>query len=289
LLKYLEKIGPCRIFAPAYLKSEKNIANVSWESFEGEEISPGKPSKESGRQAFEAFQNAAGAVREGRCSALLTLPLSKEHVALSRKDFTGHTRELARWWSGKALMLLIGGPLRVALVSEHLSLKEAVANLTSDVIVEKGRILREALKKYRVKDRALKLHLLALNPHAGDGGLAGEEEERIIRPALERLNQEEALWEGPHSADAFFARGNFGDGVLCLYHDQGLIPVKMLAGKEGGVNLTLGLPFLRSSPDHGTAFDIAGKGRASATSFFKALVLLRKLLEESQNAPAAVL
>ncbi|MGE4158053.1 MAG: PdxA family protein [Planctomycetota bacterium] len=237
----------------------------------GDPVKPGHPSKESGRQALASFRQAARAVQEGRCSALVTLPLSKEHVALSEPAFRGHTEELGRLWGGDPLMVLEGGTLRVALVTTHLRLAEVPVALTRQLVVSRGRILRDALKRRMTQWREPRLHLLALNPHAGEGGLLGDEEQRILLPALKDLRDDGGDWQGPHPADGFFARGDFGDAVLAPYHDQGLVAVKLLA-KRSGVNVTLGLPFIRTSPDHGTAFDLARSGGTPDTASFLAAV-----------------
>lgn len=246
-------------------------------------MKPGHPSVESGRQGFESFLLAARAVREGRCQALVTLPLSKEHVALSEPKFRGHTGELGRLWGGEPLMVLEGGSLRVALITEHLRLADVMGALTRDRVVAKGRILREALKQRITAGREPRLHLLALNPHAGEGGLLGDEENRVLIPALEILKGEGGHWQGPHPADGFFARGDFGDAVLAPYHDQGLVAVKVLA-RRSGVNITLGLPFVRTSPDHGTAFDLVRSGATPDTASF--LEAVRRAVELASSNPS---
>lgn len=246
----------------------------------GPAVKPGVPSAESGRQALESFRQAARAVKEGRCSALVTLPLSKEHVALSELGFRGHTGELGRLWGGEPLMVLEGGSLRVALVTEHVRLADVSRTLTPELVLAKGRVLRRELKARVTGGREPRLSLLALNPHAGEGGLLGDEEERVLVPALKILKGEGGDWSGPHAADGFFARGDFGDAVLAPYHDQGLVAVKILA-RRSGVNITLGLPFIRTSPDHGTAFDLVRAGASpDPTSFLEAVKRARELTGE---------
>jgi len=244
---------------------------------EGEKISAGdKPSKQSGEVAYNSFKEAADQVANGQCSALVTLPLAKEFVEKSVLNFHGHTDELQKWWGGESLMTLTGGELRVSLVTDHEALKDVPKLITLDRVLAKARMLRQEIKRFFTGGREPKLHLLGLNPHAGENGILGREEKDILFEALDILRKEGGQWSGPWSADAFFAMGNYGDAVLAMYHDQGLIPVKML-GKSEGVHMTLGLPFIRTSPNHGTAFDIAGKNQADPRSFQQACRLATEM------------
>jgi len=189
------------------------------------------------------------------------------------------------------VMILFANQFRVALLTEHIPVNEVAANITKEVVVRKLTILNESLQKDFGIDKP-KIAVLGLNPHAGDEGLIGKEEETIIKPAIKEVKQSNVIVTGPFSADAFFARQfhNRFDAVLAMYHDQGLIPFKTLASGEG-VNYTAGLPVIRTSPDHGTAFDIAGKGKADESSFrtavFECLTIInrRKEFEDSHKNP----
>jgi 4-hydroxythreonine-4-phosphate dehydrogenase len=188
-------------------------------------------------------------------------------------------------------MLLFANEFRVALVTEHIPVNEVAANISKEIIIRKLNILNESLKKDFGIDKP-KIAVLGLNPHAGDEGLIGKEEETIIKPAIKEAKQNNMIVTGPFSADSFFAKQyhNRFDAVLAMYHDQGLVPFKTLASGEG-VNYTAGLPVIRTSPDHGTAFDIAGKGKADESSFrtavFECLNIIdkRKEFEESHKNP----
>ncbi len=273
----LDRLPRCRVFAPEYLRPSTLPSHLIWESIPGDRVNPGEPSIESGQQAHAAFKKAAQDVVEGRSAALVTLPLAKEWVARSVPGFRGHTETLGEWWGGTPVMMLVGGALRVALVTIHEPLRRIPELVTLDRVLKIGRVLREDLHRWGLteRDREPQLHLLGLNPHAGENGLLGSEEQGILEPALAVLRAEGGRWSGPHAADGFFRQGQFGDAVLAMYHDQGLIPVKMKA--EGhGANVTLGLPYWRTSPDHGTAFDIAGRNMASPESFLTAVELAVK-------------
>jgi len=276
LNKSLDHLGPSLIFGAQLYCPSPLPAQCQWIPIPtNESVTIGKPNAESGRQAYNSFKKAAEAVKQGKCRALVTLPLAKEYVALSQPGFHGHTDELNLWWGGQSLMTLIGGDLKVALVTDHEALIDVPSLITTKRVLQKARTLRQNIKRYFTKDKEPQLHLLGLNPHAGENGLIGHEE-ALLNDALEVLTSEGGNWQGPWPADAFFAHHSYGDGVLAMYHDQGLIPVKML-GKKSGVHITLGLPFIRSSPDHGTAFDIAGQNKADPSSFIEALRLAQRL------------
>jgi 4-hydroxythreonine-4-phosphate dehydrogenase len=275
LNKSINKISEAKIFGHESLCPDSLPKSCVWENIEGQAVKVGQPSEESGRQAFRAFEAAALSVSAGETSALVTLPLAKEYVALSVKGFHGHTDVLEDFWGGQSLMTLLGGSLRVALVTDHEAIRDLPALITCERLLSKARTLRQDIKRYFTGGLEPQLNLLALNPHAGENGLMGDEE-KILLEALKILKAEGGDWQGPWPADAFFARQSYGDAVLALYHDQGLIPVKMLAQNQG-VNITLGLNHLRTSPDHGTAFDIAGKNQADPGAFLAAFDLAREL------------
>ena len=223
----------------------------------------------SGQAALDSLNLALDAWRSGQIDALVTPPLSKEHVPLP--GFTGHTGYLAQAAGGEALMMLRGAELTVALATEHVALTDVRGALSVDLVVRKLRALNAALRQdYGVASP--RLALLALNPHAGDGGRIGSDEQTWLAKALDTAVHEGLDVHGPFAADGFFAARGYRDvdATLALYHDQGLIPFKMLAFHDG-VNCTAGLDLVRTSPDHGTAWDLAGQGRADAGSMLAAL------------------
>jgi 4-hydroxythreonine-4-phosphate dehydrogenase len=245
-----------------------NIYNC-WE--EDVVINPGQLNETGGKYAVQSLLAAANALKEGHIQGIVTAPIHKKNVQSPEFNFTGHTpflQEIAK--ANDALMVLYADNLRVALVTEHIPVKSIAQNITREKILSKLNLLHQSLRKDFGIDKP-KIAVLGLNPHAGDEGLVGNEEEQIIKPAIKEAKQT-MLAFGPYSADAFFARRSYlqFDAVLAMYHDQGLIPFKTIAVGEG-VNFTAGLPFVRTSPDHGTAFDIAGKNSADTTSFLAAV------------------
>ena len=252
-------------------RPNKGVLNVKsvWEK--SPEIDFGKQSTAAGTAAFESLQAAALAVQQKEADALVTAPIHKAAIKSDAFPFAGHTHYLASLWGGKALMILAHPKLRVALLTDHIPLAEVASRITPDLIQEKTLQLAHTLKNdfgYSLP----KIALLGLNPHAGDQGVIGSEDDRILTPAIEKLQKEEIDISGPFAADGFFGQKSYQnvDGVLSCYHDQGLVGFKTLAfGK--GVNITAGLPFVRTSPDHGTAFAIAGKGIANFDSFAAAV------------------
>ncbi len=237
------------------------LASVQW-AF-------GRGTSTSGQAALDSLNLALDAWRAGQIDAVVTPPLSKEHVPLT--GFTGHTSYLAHAAGGEALMLLRGSELTVALATEHVPLSEVRGALSVDLVVRKLCALDAALRRdYGVANP--RLALLALNPHAGDGGRIGIDEQTWLLEAMDAARSEGLDVRGPFAADGFFAARGYRDvdATLALYHDQGLIPFKMLAFHDG-VNATAGLDLVRTSPDHGTAWDLAGHGRADAGSMLAAL------------------
>jgi 4-hydroxythreonine-4-phosphate dehydrogenase len=266
-----------------------NIFNC-WE--EEVAINPGTLSEISGQYAVKSLQAATQALKDGKIDALVTAPIHKKNVQSVDFSYTGHTPFLKDFFGvNDVLMLMIAENLKIGLVTEHLPVKDIAPHITRENIVSKLSILHASLKKDFNIERP-KIAVLALNPHAGDEGLIGNEEEEIIKPAIKDAKQHNMLVMGPFSADAFFARGlhNKFDAVLAMYHDQGLIPFKSLAFGEG-VNFTAGLPGIRTSPDHGTAFDIAGKDKADPASFraaiFSSIDILnnQRMYEENRKNP----
>jgi 4-hydroxythreonine-4-phosphate dehydrogenase len=269
-----------------------NIVNCWNEEFE---ITPGIASDASGKYAVQSLERASQDLANGKIDVLVTAPFSKEEVSKMGFSFPGHTEYLAEM-SGvdEALMILMSGSLRVALVTVHLPLKDIAAAINKDKIVRKINQFEESLKKdfSIIKPR---IAVLGLNPHAGENGKLGQEEKEIITPAIQLAKAEGKLVFGPYAADGFFgspARQQF-DGVLAMYHDQGLAAFKAIAFEEG-VNFTAGLPIVRTSPDHGTGYSIAGKNEASEHSMraaiFAACDILRnrKFIKEINQNPLPI-
>jgi 4-hydroxythreonine-4-phosphate dehydrogenase len=256
------------------------------------DVRPGRPTAAGGAAQLAYLEAAFGAVQEGRAAALCTAPVSKAQVARALPGFVGHTEWLeARCGGRRSVMMLAGPRLRVALVTNHLALRRVLRLLTPERIAETLAITHRALREDLGIARP-RLALAAWNPHAGEGGAFGDEEARLLGPALSRARELGAPARGPFPADSVFfraARGEF-DAVVALYHDQGLIPVKLLdaLGSDPAVNVTLGLPVVRTSPDHGVAYDIAGKGLASADSMIAALRLAARMAEARSRAVASV-
>lgn len=236
-------------------------------------LTPGESSPEAGRAAVLSLEAAAAALESGDIDVMVTAPICKETTNSEEFHFPGHTEYLQeRLGNGaKSLMILFDDNVRIALVTTHLPISEIPRAITKDAVVNTIKALDESLK-LDFSVNGPKIAVLSLNPHCGDGGLLGTEEQTEIIPAIQECNEAGILSFGPFAADGFFSSGAFRkfDGVVACYHDQGLAPFKALAG-EKGVNFTAGLPFVRTSPDHGTAFDIAWKGEADPTSMREAI------------------
>lgn len=255
-------------------------------------ITPGQLNDTGGKYAILSLQTAVAALKQKQIDGLVTAPIHKKNIQSAEFNFTGHTPYLQHIFSvNDVVMMLCAGNFRVALVTEHIPVSGIAAQLTKERILSKLQIIHQSLQKDFGIDKP-RIAVLGLNPHAGDEGLIGNEEETIIRPAIKEAKNNNMLVVGPYSADAFFARRSFDrfDVVLAMYHDQGLIPFKALAIGEG-VNYTAGLPAVRTSPDHGVAFDIAGKNKADPASFLTAvfecvdIIRRRKEYEENRRNP----
>ena len=255
-------------------------------TFEDEvKVDLGQPSPEAGQAALKALDRAMTDYRMGLYDVLVTAPINKNTIQSDMFHFRGHTEyiEQSVGEGQKALMILMNDTLRVALVTTHLPIKDVAKAITKEIIIEKATIFSQSLKR-DMRISAPRIAVLALNPHAGDGGVLGTEEQDIISPAIAELEQQGVLAFGPYAADGFFGSGTYAhyDGVLAMYHDQGLAPFKTLA-LENGVNFTAGLPIVRTSPDHGTAYDIAGKGIADEQSFRQAIYAAIDIYRNRQN------
>ncbi len=243
----------------------------------------GKPDPVIGKYAVDSFKKAVEALNKGDIDVLVTAPFDKKTIQSDEFEFPGHTDYLAQELDGNPLMFMITDNLKIGLVTDHVPIKYVAGQITEEKI--KSKI--ETMEKSLIEDFGIekpKIAVLGLNPHCGDGGIIGQEENEVIRPTVETLKNENHLVFGPYPADSFFGSENYlkFDAVLAMYHDQGLIPFKTLSfGK--GVNYTAGLDKIRTSPDHGTAYDIAGKNKANPESFreacYKAIDIFRKRKE----------
>lgn len=250
------------------LTGKINVLNV-WK--EGVNIEFGKTDENVGKYAVKSFVEATKALKEGNVDVLVTAPINKSNIQSEEFSFPGHTDYLDQELEGDALMFMVQDSLRVGLLTDHVPINEVAKHLTEELIRKKIKTINQSL----IQDFGItrpRVAVLGLNPHSGDNGVIGDEEEKVLKPALKKIFDEGTLVFGPFSADGFFGSGQYEkyDAVIATYHDQGLIPFKTLSfGK--GVNYTAGLNKVRTSPDHGTGFDIAGKGIADQSSFVEAV------------------
>ena len=248
-----------------------NIVNCSDDEIN---VEFGKPCAESGMAAFTSLEKAAESYKNGAFDVLVTAPISKSDIQNDEFRFVGHTEYLQDRFGNETtepLMILFNDIMRVALMTTHVPISEVAFSITEEKIQQKARLLYNALRQDFCIS-APRIAILAHNPHAGEEGLLGHEEIEIITPTIKTLSDAGIPCFGPYAADGFFGTAQYRhfDGILAMYHDQGLAPFKALSMNDG-VNFTAGLPIIRTSPDHGTAFDIAGKGIASADSFRQAV------------------
>ena len=235
-------------------------------------VEPGQPTPESAKSAMTALKCAVDDIRNGYIDVLVTAPINKRAMVSEGFGYTGHTEYLEHEFGvEEGLMIMVCDQLKVAVVTGHIPLKEVPQRLSSELILKKLRIMKASLQR-DFGIIAPKIAVLGLNPHCGDGGLLGDEEQSIILPAVKAANEESILAFGPYSPDGFFGLGNYSrfDATLAMYHDQGLSPFKALAF-ELGVNYTAGLPIVRTSPDHGTAYDMAGRDMADPRSMMSSI------------------
>lgn len=236
-----------------------------------------RPTAAGGEASVAAIRKAVDLVMRGHAHGMVTAPISKESLKLAGVHWPGHTEMLAHLSRTKRYaMMLTGGPLRVILVTIHVPLRKVPDLIAKKKVMQTIRLARTACDMLGIRDP--RIGVAGLNPHAGEAGLFGDEETRHIAPAVREACREGIAVSGPHPPDTIFSKAYRGeiDIVVCMYHDQGLIPLKMIAF-EKGVNVTVGLPFVRTSPDHGTAFDIAWKGRADPSSMIEAILLAARL------------
>ena len=294
VLSFYRKLMNLEEFNYSQVKSDNqfyykkvNVVNC-WEDII--EITPGIPTSESGNAAYLSIKKATEDLRANNIDAVVTAPIDKKNIQNEEFEFKGHTEYFTEKFDAKeSLMLLTSDKVRVGVVTGHIPLKEISSHLTKELIINKSTLLINSLKNDFGISKP-KIALLGLNPHAGENGLLGSEETEIIIPAIDELKNKGNLVFGPFPADGFFGTGDYKkyDGVLAMYHDQGLIPFKTLAF-DTGVNFTAGLSVVRTSPDHGTAYSIAGKNLADETSFRAALyqaIDIVKIRTEKQEMAA---
>lgn len=250
------------------LQGKFNVLNLWKEEFE---VNLGTPTPESGKYAFLSLEAATNALAKGEIDLLVTAPINKDNIQSEEFHFPGHTEYLESKLKGESLMILMADSLRIGLITGHIPVSKVAASITPDLIKKKVAIVYKTL----VQDFAIskpKIAILGLNPHCGDHGVIGNEDDEIIRPTIAEIQNEGKLVYGPYAADGFFGSENYKnfDAILAMYHDQGLAPFKALSFGEG-VNFTAGLDKVRTSPDHGTAYDIAGKDEANINSFKEAV------------------
>lgn len=235
-------------------------------------VEPGQSTPESAKSAMTSLEYAVRDLKEGNIDALVTAPINKRAMVNEGFGYTGHTEYLEKEFGvDEALMIMVSDQLKVGVVTGHIPLKDVPGKISRELILTKLRLMNSSLKR----DFGIfspKIAVLGLNPHCGDGGLLGDEEQSVILPAVQQASEEGIMAFGPYSPDGFFGLGNYSrfDAVLAMYHDQGLIPFKALAF-EIGVNFTAGLPVVRTSPDHGTAYEMAGKDLADPHSMLSSI------------------
>lgn len=290
VIAYYKKLFNIEEFNYAQVKTKGQLQHRSvnvvncWE--EVIEINPGKPSKETGKAALASLKWACEELKDGHLDALVTAPIDKSTVHSEEFPFKGHTEFLSQYFGvNESLMFLVSDTIKVGLVTEHAPISSVSTLLTKERILAKLQLMETSLRKDFGINKP-KIAVLGLNPHAGDNGLIGQEDDQITKPVINDLRNKGKLVFGPFPADGFFGMAQYQkyDGIMAIYHDQGLIPFKSIAF-ETGVNFTAGLPVVRTSPDHGTAYAIAGKNQANEGSMreaiFRAAEIFRQRTEPS--------
>lgn len=268
-----------------------NLYNI-WK--EDVEIEFGKQTPNGGKYALKSLKAATKALKNNEVDVLVTAPINKNNIQSEEFNFKGHTEYLESIFNGKSLMILMSNNLRIGLITGHIPIQEVAKTITPDLIKAKVINMNNSLIKDFNIDKP-KIAILGLNPHCGDNGVIGKEDDEIITPTIKELNKKGILAFGPYASDGFFGSNNYQnfDGILAMYHDQGLAPFKALSFGNG-VNFTAGLDKIRTSPDHGTAFEIAGENKANEGSFreavYKALAIYknRKMYEELHANPLKI-
>jgi len=247
-------------------------------------ITLGEQNEIGGKYAFLSLEKAVDDLRAGIIDALVTAPINKHNIQQEGFNFPGHTEFLqAKTEAKDVLMFMVADELRIGVVTGHIPVKDIAGSISKEAIVQKLKMMNDSLRKDFWIQKP-KIAVLGLNPHAGDNGLIGTEDEEIIKPAIQQAAEEGVFCFGPYPADGFFAGDTYTkfDGVLAMYHDQGLIPFKHIASRKG-INFTAGLPVVRTSPDHGTGYDIAGKNVASHDSFLEAIFAAVHIVERRRE------
>lgn len=257
-----------------------NLVNV-WE--EPVNVDFGNPDPETGHYAFLSLQAATKDLKIGDIDTLVTAPINKKIIQSEQFDFPGHTDYLAQELAGDSLMFMLSKELKIGLLTDHIALKKVSTSINEAVIRRKIQLMEESLRQDFTVQKP-RIAVLGINPHTGDQGVIGDEDDKVLRPVIKAINEGGQMVYGPYAGDSFFGSGNYKNfhGVIAAYHDQGLIPFKTLSfGK--GVNFTAGLSRVRTSPDHGTAYEIAGRGVANISSFkaaiFKGIEIFRNRKE----------
>jgi len=270
----------------AFAKAVENKINVFNLWKEPVQIDWGEATEISGKYALKSFTVATEALKNGDIDVLVTAPINKSNIQSDAFTFPGHTDYLAKELEGDAMMLMVTDTLKVGLLTDHVAVKDVAKTITPEVIVKKVNTLYRTLQQDFGVSKP-KIALLGINPHVGDNGVIGDDDDKVLIPTLDKIREEGKLVYGPYAADSFFGSGNYKnfDAILAAYHDQGLIPFKTLSfGK--GVNYTAGLSGIRTSPDHGTAYEIAGKSLADEGSFreavFTAISIFKKRNEYTE-------
>ncbi|OUR91206.1 4-hydroxythreonine-4-phosphate dehydrogenase PdxA [Flavobacteriales bacterium 34_180_T64] len=258
------------------IEGKINVMN-SWK--ENVSIEFGVEDQNIGAYAVKSLEQATEALKKDLIDVLVTAPINKHNVQSESFNFPGHTNYLAEALGGNSLMFMVTDQLKVGLLTDHVPIKDASEQITSELIEDKINTVYKSLKA-DFKISKPKIAVLGINPHAGDNGVIGNEDDTILRPTLQNIKNSGKLVYGPYSADSFFGSNNYKnfDAVIASYHDQGLIPFKTIAFGEG-VNFTAGLSKVRTSPDHGTAYEIAGKGKADESSFKEAVFMAIKIFK----------
>lgn len=257
-----------------------NVVNLVQDEIK---IEIGKPTAIGGEMARMALDRACEDLKRGVVDVLVTAPINKKNIQSESFDFPGHTEYLSSKFGGDSLMMMVCDRIRIGIVTNHLALKDVPAAITQELLLKKINLMHQSLKR----DFGIPMPMiavLAIDPHAGDNGVIGTQDETVVKPAIDQAYNDGILAYGPYPSDGFFGSSEFNrfDGVLALYHDQGLIPFKLMSFTEG-VNYTAGLNIIRTSPAHGTAYDIAGKDKASEQSFRHAVNLACDILRHRKE------
>lgn len=281
LLAHHQELNFTSIHEPQEAVEKKfNVINITNDEVK---IDVGKSTEVAGMLSRESLNRACEDLKKGTVDVLVTAPINKKNIQSNDFDFPGHTEYLSHQFDCSSLMMMVCDRIRIAIATNHLALKDVPAAITHNLLYDKIMLMNESLKR----DFGIpmpKIAVLALDPHAGDNGVIGDIDTKVVKPVIDEVQGKGVLAYGPYPSDGFFGSSEFNkfDGVLALYHDQGLIPFKLMSFTEG-VNFTAGLPYVRTSPAHGTGYDIAGKDKASEQSFRSAVYLACNILRNRKE------